>query len=30
MNNQATPMDAIADALLRGPIGDVLPAVCAA
>ena len=30
MNNQPTPMDSIADALLRGPIGDVLPAVCAA
>ena len=30
MNNQATPMDDIADALLRGPIGDVLPAICAA
>ena len=30
MNNQPTPMDAIADALLRAPIGDVLPAICAA
>jgi NAD-dependent deacetylase len=30
MNNQPTPMDGLADALLRGPIGDVLPAVCAA
>jgi NAD-dependent deacetylase len=30
MNNQPTPMDPIADALLRGPIGEVLPAVCAA
>jgi len=30
MNNQPTPMDSIADALLRGPIGDVLPAICAA
>ena len=30
MNNQPTPMDAIADALLRAPISDVLPAVCAA
>jgi len=30
INNQPTPMDSIADALLRGPIGDVLPAVCAA
>ena len=30
VNDQPTPMDAIADALLRGPIGSVLPAVCAA
>jgi NAD-dependent deacetylase len=30
VNNQPTPMDSLADALLRGPIGDVLPAVCAA
>ncbi len=30
VNNQPTPMDALADALMRGPIGDVLPAVCAA
>ena len=30
MNNQPTPMDGIADALLRGPIGEVLPAICAA
>jgi len=30
MNNQPTPMDGVADALLRGPIGEVLPAVCAA
>lgn len=30
MNNQPTPMDSIVDALLRGPIGDVLSAVCAA
>ena len=29
INNQPTPMDALADALLRGPIGEVLPAVCA-
>ena len=29
VNNQPTPMDPVADALLRGPIGDVLPAVCA-
>jgi NAD-dependent deacetylase len=28
MNNQPTPMDGIADALLRGPIGEILPAVC--
>jgi len=30
MNNQATPMDALAHALLRGPIGELLPAICAA
>jgi NAD-dependent deacetylase len=30
INNQPTPMDPLADALLRGPIGEVLPAVCAA
>jgi NAD-dependent deacetylase len=30
MNNQPTPMDGLADALLRGPIGDLLPAVCSA
>ena len=30
INNQPTPMDPVADALLRGPIGEVLPAVCAA
>ena len=30
VNNQPTPMDPLADALLRGPIGEVLPAVCAA
>ncbi len=30
VNNQPTPMDSLADALLRGPIGEVLPAVCAA
>ena len=30
INNQPTPLDALADALLRGPIGEVLPAVCAA
>jgi len=30
VNNQPTPMDAIADALLRGPISEVLPALCSA
>jgi NAD-dependent deacetylase len=30
LNNQPTPMDSLADALVRGPIGEVLPAVCAA
>jgi NAD-dependent deacetylase len=30
MNNQPTPMDALANALLRAPIGEALPAVCAA
>lgn len=30
VNNQATAMDALADALLRGPIGEVLPAICGA
>ena len=30
VNDQPTPMDPLADALLRGPIGDVLPAICAA
>ncbi len=29
VNNQATPMDELADAVLRGPIGTVLPAICA-
>ncbi len=29
INNQPTPMDPVADALLHGPIGEVLPAVCA-
>ncbi len=28
MNDQPTPFDDIADAVLRAPIGDVLPAVC--
>ena len=30
VNDQPTPMDPLADALLRGPIGKVLPAICAA
>ncbi len=30
VNNQATPMDPLADAVLRGPIGELLPAVCGA
>ena len=30
VNNQPTSMDPLADALLRGPIGEVLPAICAA
>jgi NAD-dependent deacetylase len=29
INDQPTPLDPIADALLRGPIGELLPAVCA-
>lgn len=29
VNHQPTPMDPLADALLRGPIGDLLPAICA-
>jgi NAD-dependent deacetylase len=29
LNNQPTPMDTMADAVLRAPIGDVLPAICA-
>ena len=28
VNNQPTPFDTIADAVLREPIGDVLPAIC--
>ena len=28
MNNQATPMDALADALLHGSIGELLPSIC--
>jgi NAD-dependent deacetylase len=30
INDQPTPMDSLADALLRAPIGDVVPAVCGA
>jgi NAD-dependent SIR2 family protein deacetylase len=30
VNHQPTPMDPDADALLRGPIGEMRPAVCAA
>ena len=30
VNNQPTPMDGLADAVLREPIGEVLPAICAA
>lgn len=30
VNNQPTPMDPLADALLRGDIGEVLPALCKA
>ena len=29
VNDQPTPMDPLADALLRAPIGEVLPAICA-
>lgn len=29
MNDQPTPLDHLADALLRGPIGELLPQVCA-
>jgi NAD-dependent deacetylase len=29
VNDQPTPFDDIADAVLRGPIGDILPAICA-
>ncbi len=28
VNAQPTPFDSMADAVLRGPIGDVLPAIC--
>ena len=30
LNDQPTPLDPIADAVLRGAIGDVLPRLCAA
>ena len=30
MNDQPTPMDSLASALLAGPIGELLPAICAA
>lgn len=30
VNGQPTPFDAIADAVLRGPIGELLPAICGA
>jgi NAD-dependent deacetylase len=29
MNDQPTPMDSLAQAILRGPIGELLPAICA-
>jgi NAD-dependent deacetylase len=29
VNNQPTPMDELADAVLREPIGVMLPAICA-
>ena len=29
INNQPTPFDDIADAVLRGPISELLPAICA-
>ncbi len=28
MNDQPTPLDELADALLRGPIGELLPMIC--
>lgn len=28
LNNQETPMDPLADAVLRGPIGELLPRIC--
>jgi len=30
LNDQPTPLDSIADAVLRGGIGDVLPRLCGA
>jgi NAD-dependent deacetylase len=30
VNAEPTPLDDMADALLRGPIGDVLPTLCCA
>ncbi|MEP7056377.1 MAG: Sir2 family NAD-dependent protein deacetylase [Caldimonas sp.] len=30
INDQPTPLDPIADAVLRGPLGELLPAICAA
>ncbi|MFZ2650035.1 MAG: Sir2 family NAD-dependent protein deacetylase, partial [Burkholderiaceae bacterium] len=30
MNDQPTPFDDLADAVLRGPIGELLPAICEA
>jgi NAD-dependent protein deacetylase/lipoamidase len=30
VNDQPTAMDDLADAVLRGPIGEWLPAICAA
>ena len=30
MNDQATPLDGLAALLLRGPIGELLPAICGA
>jgi NAD-dependent deacetylase len=28
LNNQPTPMDSLADVLMRGPIGELLPQLC--
>jgi NAD-dependent deacetylase len=30
LNDQPTPLDGLADALLRGPIGELLPPICRA